>query len=173
MLVLNTSLSIQPSNGCPRSPLLKNAFNSIIQNVELNSDPQKAIKKVVMKTLGERDYSAHETMHHLLSLKLHSSLLNVVPVSLNGSRRVHTNHSFDNGNASCTSNSPLDVYVNRHQYDSSPETMNLNFVQFTTKYKVNNGKLSKLPENVVPCIFPTILPIQKGRIFLITASISC
>jgi len=44
-----------------------------------------------MKTLGERDYAAQETMHHLLSLKLHSSSFNVIPVSLNGSRRVRTN----------------------------------------------------------------------------------
>ena len=56
-----------------------------------------------MKTLGERDYSAQETMHHLLSLKLYSSSFNVIPVSLNGSRQVHTNNSFDKGNASCTS----------------------------------------------------------------------
>ena len=95
-----------------------------------------------MKTLGERDYSAQETMHHLLSLKLYSSSFNVIPVSLNGSRQVHTNNSFDNGNVSCTSNSSLDVYANRHQYDSSPETMNLNFVQFSAKYKIDNGKLT-------------------------------
>ncbi len=48
----------------------------------------RAIKKVVMKSLGERDYAAQETMHHLLSLKLHSSSFKVMPVSLNGSRRV-------------------------------------------------------------------------------------
>ena len=41
-----------------------------------------------MKTLGEQDYAAQETMHHLLSLKLHSSSFTVIPVSLNGSRRV-------------------------------------------------------------------------------------
>ena len=153
------------AKGEPRSPLLKHAFNSIVQNVEVNSDPQKAIKKVVMKTLGERDYSAQETMHHLLSLKLYSSSFNVIPVSLNGSRQVYTNNSFDNGNASCTSDSPLDVYANRHQYDSSPETMNLNFVQFSTKYKIDNGKLTKLPDNVVPRIFPTYSSNPKGQNF--------
>ncbi|CAB4018424.1 ATP-dependent DNA helicase PIF1 [Paramuricea clavata] len=112
-----------------------------------NVDPHKAIKKVVLKTLGERDYSTQEVMHHLFSSKLHSSSFNVVPVSLNGSRRVHTNHSVHNDNISCTSNSPLDVYANRQHYDSSPEAMNLNFVQFTTKYKVDDGNLTKLPDN--------------------------
>ena len=79
------------AKGEPRSPLLKKAFNSIVQNTNNASDPHRAIKKVVMKTLGERDYAAQETMHHLLSLKLHSSSFNVIPVSLNGSRRVQTN----------------------------------------------------------------------------------
>jgi hypothetical protein len=139
--------------------------SSIVRNVDVNSDPHKAIKKVVMKTLGERDYSAQEVMHHLFSLKLHSSSFNVVPVSLNGSRRVHTNHSVDNGNISCTSNSPLDVYANRQDYDSSPETMNLNFVQFTTKYKEDDGNLTKVPDNAIPRIFPTYSSNPKGPNF--------
>ena len=52
----------------PRSPILKEAFNSIVQNIDCNTDPRRAIKKVVMKSLGETDYVAQETMHHLLSL---------------------------------------------------------------------------------------------------------
>lgn len=84
-----------------------------------------------MKTLGERDYAAQETMHHLLSLKLHSSSFNVIPVSLNGSRRVRTNVG-----EWCTSNPLLDVYMyaNREQYDDSPEVMNMNFQQFPTTF---------------------------------------
>ena len=66
-------LSKYAAKGEPRSPLLKQTFTSIIQNMDTTSDPHKAIKKVVMKTLGERDYAAQETMHHLMSLKLHSS----------------------------------------------------------------------------------------------------
>ena len=43
------------AKGEPRSPMLKQAFNSIVQNVDSNTDPRRAIKKVVMKSLGERD----------------------------------------------------------------------------------------------------------------------
>ena len=42
-----------------------------------------------MKTVGERDYPAQEIMHHLHSLKLHSSSFTVIPVSINGSRRIN------------------------------------------------------------------------------------
>ena len=104
--------------------------------------------KVVMKSLGERDYAAQETMHHLLSLKLHSSSFKVIPVRLNGSHRVRDNTSIEYGD-SCTDNSLLDVYANRQQYDSSHAIINMNFVQFATTYKIVNN-CTKLPENVVP-----------------------
>ena len=63
------------AKGEPRSSILKQAFNLlfIVQNVDNHSEPRRALKKVVMKTLGERDYAAQETMHHLMSLKHHSS----------------------------------------------------------------------------------------------------
>ena len=124
-----------------------------INSIHDDTHSHKAIKKVVMKTFGERDFAAQETMHHLLSLKLHSSSFNVIPVSLNGSRKVSNNFSLENDSI-CTTNSQLDHYANRDQYDNSPDVMNLNFLQFATKFKVVNGKLTKLPDNVIPKVFP-------------------
>lgn len=118
-----------------------------------------------MKTLGERDYAAQETMHHLLSLKLHSSTFNVIPISLNGSRRVRINPSEGDTDITCTSNSLIDVYANREQYDVSPEVLDMNFVQFATTFKIVNGKLEKLPKNVIPRIFPTYSCNPKGTNF--------
>ncbi|CAB4012614.1 Hypothetical predicted protein [Paramuricea clavata] len=152
------------AKGEPRSPILKQAFNSIVQNVDSNTDPHRVIKKVVMKSLGERDYAAQETMHYLLSLKLHSSSFKVMSVSLNGSRRVRDTASNDEGE-SCTDYSLLDVYANREQYDSSQNIINMNFVQFATTYKVVNNELTKLPENIIPRIFATYSPNPKGPNF--------
>ena len=152
------------AKGEPRSPILKQAFNSIVQNVQSNTDPRRAIKKVVMKSLGERDYAAQETMHHLMSVKLHSSSFKVMPVSLNGSRRVRDTARIDEGE-SCTDYSLLDVYANRKQYDSSENIKNMNFVQFATTFKVVNNELTKLPENIIPRIFPTYSSNPKGQNF--------
>ncbi len=120
------------AEGEPRSPMLKQALNSIVQNVHNSTDPHRAIKKVVMKSLGERDYAAQETMHHLLSLKLHSSFKVMPVVSLNGSRRVRDTETIQDGEP-CTDYSLLDVYANREQYDSSQEIVNMNFVQFAIR----------------------------------------
>ena len=151
------------AKGEQRSPLLNQAFNSIVQLADSTSDPHKVIKKVIMKTLGERDYAAQETMHHLLSLKFHSSLFNVIPVSLNGSHRVRTDVANDDN--VCTNQSLLDLYANREQYNCPADVVNMNFVQFATKFKVVNGKLTKLPDNVVPRIFPTYSCNPKGPNF--------
>ena len=107
-----------------------------------------------MKTLGERDYAAQETMHHLLSLKLHSSSFTVMPFRLNCSRRVQTNSS-DTDSDTCTDNCLLDVYANREECESSPDIMNMNFIQRSTSFKLLNKKLTKPPDNIVPRIFPT------------------
>ena len=132
------------SKGKPRSPVMKTAFNSIVRNCNIDSSPTKLIKKVVMKSLGQRDFSAQETKHHLMSLKLVSSSFNVLPVSLNGSRKIKTN-SPDGDRI--TNDSLLDVYAKRVQYSETiPEIITLNFVTFATKYKLVNNKLSAQPQ---------------------------
>ena len=125
-----------------------------MKSVDVSTDPHKAMKKVMMKTLGERDFSAQETMHLLLSLKLYSTTFDVLPINLNGSRRVQTRVKDQ---SVCTSESMLDTYTNRIRFQPCvPHIMDLNFVQFATKYELVKGKLQKRPSNVVPRIFPTI-----------------
>ena len=88
-----------------------------------------------------------------------------MPISLNGSRRVRDVASIDEGE-SCTDYSLLDVYANLEQYESSENTINMNFVQFATTYKVFNNELTKLPENnIIPRIFPIYSPNLKGANF--------
>ena len=159
------------AKGEPRSPFLIKAFSSIVSNLHENVDSHKVIKKVVMKTVGERDYAAQETMHHLLSLKLHSSSFTVIPVSLKGSRKVSNIPSIENDGI-CTSNSPLDHYANRDQYDTSPEVMNLNFIQFATKFKVVSGKLTNCLRMLFPKYFQLTPLILEEKTLHRTVNIS-
>ena len=149
--------------GEPRSPAIKTAFNSIIRNCNLHTSPTKLIKKVIMKSLGQRDFSAQETMHHLLSLKLVSSSFNMIPISLNGSRKIKTN-SVDGDLA--TNDSLLDVYATRTKYSEAiSNIMTLNFITFATKYKVVNSKLTAQSDNAIPKIFPVYSSNEKGPNF--------
>ena len=151
------------SKGEPKSPVMKLAFNSIVRNCNNNSNPTKLIKKVIMKSLGQRDFSAQETMHHLMSLKLVSSSFNVVPISLNGSRRIKT---ITNDGDTVTNDSLLDTYAKREKYiQTIPDIMALNFIHFATKYKLVNNKLTVQPHNMIPRVFPVFSSNSKGPNF--------
>ena len=156
-------LSKYACKGEPRSQLLKHVFSSIVHNCTKDTNPTKLIKKVIMKSLGQRDYSAQEVMHHLLSLKLVSSSFKVVPVSLNGSRRVKNNPK----DGDCVTNdSLLDTYAKRKQYAKTfPNILSLNFITFATKYKIVNNKVSNQSENVIPRTFPVFSSSSRGPNF--------
>ena len=117
-----------------------------------------------MKTLGQRDFSAQETMHHLLSLNLVSSSFNVVPKNLNGSRRLNIATQPDD---KATTYSLLDVYAEREKYQDTVkcDLRNLNFLHFAIKYKPVNGKLIDQPDNLVPRVFPTYSSNPKSTNF--------
>ena len=81
---------------------------------------------MIMKSLGQRYFSAQETMHHLLPLKLLSSSFNVVSISLDGSHKIQTNSAERNFG---TNDSLLDVYAKCAMYiESIPDIMTLNFL---------------------------------------------
>ena len=63
----------------------------MLKRTENNSKAQKSMEQNALRTFGQRDFSAQETMHLLLSLKLYSTTFNVVPVSLHGSRKINPN----------------------------------------------------------------------------------
>ena len=85
------------SKGEPKSLILKQNLKSVLAHNATATDSPRLIKKLMMKALGERDFSAQETMHHLLSLKLHSSTFKVFNVSLTGSGRVKLLKNDDDG----------------------------------------------------------------------------
>lgn len=118
----------------------------------------------MIKRLGERDFSAQETVHHLLSLKLHSATFHVKSFSLNGSRRLQKSGNPDNRN--CTSDSFLDVYANRNRFSNKfPGIMKTNFMEIATKYKLANNKLEPRNDNIIPNVFPTYSSNPKGKYY--------
>ena len=141
------------AKGEPRSNALKEAFNAIVKTVTDSASYERSLKKMVMKTLGQRDFSAQETMHHLLSLKLVSSTFKVCPVSLTGFRRVRRTLVTEDDKITCES--LLDHYANRTKFvKDQEEILTMNFDQFATNFKICNKKLLKQDTNVIPKFFP-------------------
>lgn len=70
------------------SSVVKSAFTNVVSKLTDLSDVHSTIKQLMLKTVGQRDYSVQEVMHHLLSLKFVSATYEVVSASLDGSRRI-------------------------------------------------------------------------------------
>ena len=91
------------------------------------------------KTVGQRDYSIEEVMHHLLSIKFESATNEVITASLDGPRRVQlgANHQI------CTVPSIVDIYAERHNYLKvvDPQLLEYNFCQFASKFIFKGSKL--------------------------------
>ena len=149
------------AKGEPRCNTLKNAFRTVVGNLKTNTDSLKVMKKIMIKALGERDFSAQETMHLLLSLKLYSSSFQVLPVNLNGTRSLKKN--VKDPNSSCTNDSILDKYSKHETFKNDfPLVMKLSLAQFITNYKIVNRKLVKQSSKVIPCFFPCYSSNPKG-----------
>ena len=114
----------------PRSQSLKEIFTSIVRSLQQGNTSLKAVQKLLINTVGERDYSAQETCHLLLQLPMFKASRDFIILSLDGSRAVE-DHLEEGQRA--TALSIVDHYIGRP--DSSHfNTMTL--LEFARQYSM-------------------------------------
>ena len=79
----------------PRSQPLKEIFTTIVRSLKDDSTSLKAVQKLLINSVGERDYSVQETCHILLQLPMFRASRDVVVLSLDGSRAVEEHLTED------------------------------------------------------------------------------
>ena len=99
---------------------------------------------IMIRAAGERDYSAQETAHMLLSLPLVSCTYNFITISLNGDRRIQSDESGE----------LLLQQSNVDQYSTRTLHLDLSLIQFFSRYYVQNGELKTHASPVVVRTFP-------------------
>ena len=72
----------------PRSKMLKSLYRAIMKSCMADGTPLKVAQKLLINSVGDRDYSAQETCHLLLQLPLHKASCDFVILSLDDSREV-------------------------------------------------------------------------------------
>ena len=72
----------------PRSEPLKLVYKNIVKQLADQDKPLKAVQKLLINSVGERDYSAQETCHLLLQLPLYMASRDFVILSVDGTRVV-------------------------------------------------------------------------------------
>ena len=94
----------------PRSETLKDTFTRIVRGLKDGNQSLKAVQKLLIHSVGNRDYSAQETCHILLQLLMFKASRDFIVLSLDGSRAVEDQLQQD-GRA--TTPSILDHYIAR------------------------------------------------------------
>ena len=121
-------------------------------------------KSPMLAETFDRHFSAQETMHLLLSLKLYSTTFKILPVSLYGSRSI--NPYQHNASAPCSKDSQLNLSVKRIPYVKDfPDIKKIRLVEFIERYRLVKGKLVNQSSLMVPRVFPHYSPNPESKFY--------
>ena len=143
----------------PRSQPLKDVFSTIVRSLDENSSSLKAVQKLLINSVGERDYSAQETCHLLLQLPMFRASRDFGVLSLDGSRAVKEQLQEDQP---ATAPSTLDHYVARPAIESFSHMTLMNYIQQYTTPKELRSEPSRRRKNVVVIVRPYCSPDTDG-----------
>ena len=143
----------------PRSQSLKEIFTTIVRGLRQGNSSLKAVQKLLINTVGERDYSAQETCHLLLQLPMFKASRDFVILSLDGSRAVE-DHLEEGQRA--TALSIVDHYMGR---PNSPHFNNMTLLEFARQYSMPKSlgcEPSRRSRRIVVIPRPYVSPDPAG-----------
>lgn len=145
------------AKGEPRSQSVQSLYRSCVAHLNDSSNARKALRSAIVCSVVERDFSAQETSHMLLSLPLFSCTYNFVTVALNASRKL--TREEDSGEL-VLEDSALDKYASR---DSSLGDLNL--CQFVSSYYTVCGEVLKRSAPVIVRTFPSFSSNPRSELY--------
>ena len=143
----------------PRSQPLKELFTTIVRSLKEDDSSLKAVQKLLINSVGERDFSAQETCHLLLQLPMFKASRDFVILNLDGSRAVEERLEEDQP---ATVPSALDHYVHRPTTGNFENTTLLHFVQHYSMPRVSGSEPSIRRKKVVVIVRPYCPPDPEG-----------
>ncbi len=138
---------------------LKSVYGTIMKTMQDDAAPIKMVQKLMVSSVGERDFSAQETCRLLLQLPLYRASRDFVVLSLDGSRQVNDNLKES---TVVTMDSQLDQYCAR---PATPHFENLTLLQFLKKYRMARrvgDNLFRRKREVVVIVCPYCSPDLNG-----------
>lgn len=143
----------------PRSQSLRDIYTVIVCSLKEGNHSVKAVQKLLINSVGERDYSAQETCHLSLQLPLVKISRDFIVVNLDGSHRIE-DHLQENERT--TTPSFLDHYMG---HPATPQFNGINFLQFCQQYTMPRtlGSISNhRTKSVIVVIRPYCPPDPAG-----------
>ena len=144
----------------PRSQTMKEVYTNIVRNLKDDSSALKVVQKLLINSVGERDFSAQETCHLLLQLPLVKSTRDYTILSLDGSRQVEERPEED-GTSQATTPSILDHYIHRSSNNTFEKMTLLHFSQNYSMPK-QLGSTPKHQKMKIVSVRPYCTPDPRG-----------
>ncbi len=144
----------------PQSKALKSVYGNVLKSLKGDdASALKVVQKVIISSVGERDFSAQKKCHLLLQLPMFRASRDFVVLSLDYSQQLD---DYFEENECVTVHSPLERYCAR---PVTPEFANPTLLQFVQRFKtsreVGEGLTCK-KKHVVVIVRPCISPDPQG-----------
>ena len=134
----------------PQSTTLAQTFQMIVDGLDKRDPSRKVVSKLLMKSIGERDYSAQETCHLITGDKLVTASREFKTLHLKNKREIDL--SARSSKASATVPTTVEEYMKR-----SAEAQNLCLMDYDSDYTYNSkGQLRKRGKSLVVRVVPRI-----------------
>ena len=143
----------------PRSKPMREIFQKIIDSLKNGNTSLTVVQKLLINSIGERDYSSQETCHLLLQLPMFKASRDFVVLSLDGSHLIEQN--LQEGQPA-TAPSILDHYLTR---PSTPLFNDMTLISFARGYcmpKDPSAEPSHRRKDVIVVICPYYSPDHNG-----------
>ena len=143
----------------PRSEALAEVFSAIVRGLKDTDSSLKTVQKILIHSVGERDFSAQETCHLLLQLPMFRASRDFIVLSLDGTRAIEEN--LDESRPATTL-SILDHYMMRPALLPFDNITLLMYAQQYTTPKVIGSMPSRRRKDVVVITRPYYSPDPTG-----------
>lgn len=144
----------------PRSKALKTIYHNTMQSLKDDSNPLKVVQKLMISSVGERDFSAQETCHLILQLPMFRASRDFVVLSLDCSRMLD-DHLQEGKKV--TVDSLLDHYCARPCTAHFEDMTLLEFVRSYRIPKRAGDDITCRRKEVVVVVRPFCSPDPKGH----------
>ena len=161
MWTCSTVCRVARSSSTVRSmqPRVNLTLATIVRSLKEDSSSLKAVQKLIINSVGERDFSAQKTCHLLLQLPMFKASRDFIVLSLDGSRAVDEHLDEDQP---ATVLSALDHYITRPAIAQFQNMTLLHFFQHYIMPKETGSEPSNRRKKVVVIVRPYCSPDPQG-----------
>lgn len=146
-----------------KSQTAKQIFKTCVSRLSHTSQACNVVRSAMIKSIGERDFSAREAAHMLLGLPLYSCTYTFVTVHLDEMKTVQIQRTLSKTTMS-TKLSIVEFYAQRAQCEPTNQTVNqMSLLQYSRQFYVQNNSVRERQTEVIVRTYPSYSSNPKSK----------